>query len=107
MAAGSSQIRIAIVGGGLAGATLANALGRLSHVALQVFEAAPQFSERGAAVGLSNNYLAALDHIFPSSSDLLDRAGAVYMNSVRMMIVSGLITGILALYPRKHMNLLT
>lgn len=85
----SAPIRIAIVGGGIAGATLANALSRIPHLALEVFEAAPEFSERGAAIGLSPNYLAALNHIFAKEDDVLARAGAVPMNSTRLVLVSG------------------
>ncbi|KAM7223002.1 salicylate hydroxylase [Rhypophila decipiens] len=104
----TSPIRIAIIGGGLAGATLANALVQIPHLRIRIYESATIFSERGAAVGLSSNAQQALRHVFsPSSSadgedggrayvaDLLSRAGAVPMNSSRVMLGSGLQAGTL------------
>lgn len=112
--AATTPIRIAIIGGGLAGATLANALVQISNLQVFVFESAPTFSERGAAVGLPVNAQHALQHVFfslssfraPSASnarsednqdtytkDLLSRAGAVPMNSSRVMLGSGLLAG--------------
>ncbi|KAK4169819.1 salicylate hydroxylase [Cladorrhinum sp. PSN259] len=82
-------IRIAIIGGGIAGATLANALYQIPHLEVSVFEAAPTFSERGAAVGLAGDAQAALSHVIPSSKQLLSQAGAVPMNSTRLVIGSG------------------
>lgn len=84
----SSTIRIAIIGGGLAGATLAHALIQIPHLNIQVYESAPEFSERGAAVGLSINSQRALEQIIPSAKALLEKAGAVVMNSSRMVLVS-------------------
>lgn len=85
----SNPISIAIIGGGLAGISLANALIRHPHLRIQVFEAAPQFSERGAAVGLSTNAQRALDEVLGGSAEeALERAGAVSMNPMRMMVVS-------------------
>lgn len=82
------RMRIAIIGGGLAGATLANALVRVPHLDTHVFEAAPVFSERGAAVGLSINAQLALNEILPSADETLAKAGAVPMCSARLMVVS-------------------
>ncbi|OTA62747.1 salicylate hydroxylase [Hypoxylon sp. EC38] len=72
----AAPIRVAIVGGGFAGATLANALLGVSHLETHIFESAPEFSERGAAVGLSENARIA-------------KAGAVPINSTRIMLGSG------------------
>lgn len=82
------ELRVAIVGGGLAGAALANALTKANHIDMHVYESDPEFSERGAAVALSGNTRRALDVVFPSSDALLDGAGAVTMNSSRLMLVS-------------------
>jgi salicylate hydroxylase len=83
-----AQIRVAIVGGGLAGASMANALYKLPHIDVHIYEAAPQFSERGAAVGLATNALVALEDLIPNSQEVvLDRAGGVKMNSARIMTV--------------------
>lgn len=84
----TTALRIAIIGGGLAGITLANTLVRIPHLDVQVYESAPEFSERGAALGLSSNALTALQHILPSAQDLLSKAGAVPMNSTRFLLVS-------------------
>jgi salicylate hydroxylase len=81
-------IKIAIIGGGLAGATLANALLTHPHLDIHIFEAAPQFSERGAAVGISTNGQVALAESADVLADVIDRAGGVVMTSSRLMIVS-------------------
>ncbi|KAI0024482.1 salicylate hydroxylase [Xylariomycetidae sp. FL0641] len=84
------RTRIAIVGGGLAGATLANGLFQLPHLDVHVFESAPTFSERGASVGLASNAKEALEHVIPGQvNDLLARAGGVAINSSRCLIGSG------------------
>ncbi|XXH03067.1 hypothetical protein Hte_009457 [Hypoxylon texense] len=85
----SDRMRIAIIGGGLAGASLANALVQFSHLDIHVYESAPEFSERGAAVGLASNTQRALQHILPSAKEMLRKAGAVSLNSSRAMIGSG------------------
>jgi salicylate hydroxylase len=84
-----SSLRIGIIGGGLAGSTLAYALKQIPHIQIQVYEAAPTFLERGAAIGLSTNALQALDQIFPpgGKDDLLKKAGAVPLNSIRSVVV--------------------
>ncbi|KAF3020595.1 hypothetical protein E8E14_010259 [Neopestalotiopsis sp. 37M] len=85
----AQKIRIAIIGGGLAGATAANALFQLPHVEVHVFESAPAFSERGAAVGINANAQAALRQILPDAPGMLDKAGAVPMNFTRTILGSG------------------
>ncbi|KAI0206946.1 salicylate hydroxylase [Astrocystis sublimbata] len=86
-----SHLRIAIIGGGLAGTTLANALKDIPQIQIEVFEAGATFSERGAAVALGTNALQALDQIFPpgGKDDLLQRAGAVPLASSRSLVGSG------------------
>lgn len=84
----ATPIRVAIIGGGLAGATLANALVRTPHLQIQVYESAPEFSERGAAIGLATNFQQALAQIIPSAKTILEKAGAVAMNSSRIVLVS-------------------
>lgn len=91
-------IRIAIVGGGLAGAAMANALVHLPHLEIHVFESSPTFSERGAAIGLAGNAQRALQQFIPSAMDLLNRAGAVPIQSARVMMVSKTCT----LYDARH-----
>ncbi|KAK4206261.1 hypothetical protein QBC37DRAFT_476981 [Rhypophila decipiens] len=90
--AAPQQIRIAIIGGGIGGASLANALMRIPQIHIDVYEARPTFSERGAAVGLSLNARWALEHILPHKEDarrLLAAAGGVPMNSTRIMLGCG------------------
>ncbi|KFG84754.1 salicylate hydroxylase [Metarhizium anisopliae] len=83
------RTRIAIIGGGLAGTVLANALLPMAHLDVHLFEADACFSERGAAIGLSSTAQSALKHIIPSADELLAKAGAVPMNSTRTMIRKG------------------
>jgi salicylate hydroxylase len=86
--ASERKLRIAIIGGGLAGSTLMNALLQHEHLSPEIFESAPEFSERGAAVGLGQNGQAALEEIGPEIAGSLDRAGAVVMTSSRIKVVS-------------------
>lgn len=83
-------IKIAVIGGGLAGATLANALLKHAHLDVHVYESAPEFSERGAAVGLASDAQRALKQVVgeKEASALLDKAGAVAQASTRLCIVS-------------------
>ncbi|KAI1147678.1 salicylate hydroxylase [Nemania diffusa] len=99
----NKKIRIAIIGGGLAGATAANALFRLPHFDVHVFESAPEFSERGAAVGLSINAQRALNEILPDYKNMLEKAGAVRMNSSRIILGSGKDAGtLIATFGERH-----
>jgi salicylate hydroxylase len=83
-----ARFRIAIVGGGFAGATLASALVQIPHVGIEVYESTPQFSERGAALVLTSTAQKALQRTIPLATEVLRKAGAVPMNSTRLAIVS-------------------
>lgn len=83
------KIRIAISGGGMAGATLLHALLPHEHLDVHIFESAAAFKEAGAAVGITRNALASLDLIGPSAMQCLDRAGAVLQKSARVTIAEG------------------
>lgn len=83
-----SKIRIAVIGGGIGGACIANALLNIPHIDFDVYEAGPEFTQRGAAIGLAVNAQKALDQIVGSAKDLLHEAGGVPMNRVRGMMVS-------------------
>ncbi|POS77599.1 hypothetical protein DHEL01_v204016 [Diaporthe helianthi] len=91
MAAGSCSLKIAVIGGGLAGATIAHALLRHAHLDVHVYESAPEFSERGAAVGLASEAQEVLKLVLGSAeaSALLEKAGAVVNASTRLCIGSG------------------
>ncbi|KAI1137265.1 FAD/NAD(P)-binding domain-containing protein [Hypoxylon sp. FL0543] len=85
----NSPIRIAIIGGGLAGASLLHALIKFSHLDIHIFESAAAFKEAGMAIGIARNAQAALELIGPSAAQCLDRAGAVPMRGVRFMLAQG------------------
>ncbi|KAI1852750.1 hypothetical protein JX266_002291 [Neoarthrinium moseri] len=82
-------IRVAIIGGGLAGASLIHALIKFSHLDVHIFEAAKEFKEAGMAIGIARNAQAALELIGPSAAQCLDKAGAVPMRGVRFMLAQG------------------
>ncbi|KAH8891216.1 salicylate hydroxylase [Thozetella sp. PMI_491] len=86
----SKRIRVGIVGGGLAGVITANALVKIPHLEVHVYESALEFSERGLGIGLSDLALQALDEIIPSAIHLLKtKAGAVATAAARVVIGSG------------------
>ncbi|KAI7969293.1 hypothetical protein EIK77_003608 [Talaromyces pinophilus] len=85
----SSPIRVAITGGGLAGASLVHALLAHSHLDVHIFESSPAFKEAGMAIGVARNALDALDLMGPSASQCLQQAGAVPMRGVRFMLAQG------------------
>jgi len=100
----SHQIRLAIIGGGLAGASCANALAHNQHLDIHVFESAPVMSEHGAAVALAINSQRALRHVLSAQGagmmeTVMRRAQAVPMRSTRNMLVSD-ITYLQASLPR-------
>ncbi|KAK7752153.1 hypothetical protein SLS62_005897 [Diatrype stigma] len=82
-------IRVAIIGGGLAGATLANALINVPHLEIDLYESAAEFSERGAAVTLGPYAQKALQQVLPSAKETLNRAAAVPKPHSRLMLGSG------------------
>ena len=82
----ASKIRVAIIGGGLAGSILMNALSKHSNLDVNVYESSGQFNERGASVGLSGNASRALELMDLKS--VLPKAGAVRVNGMRLMMVS-------------------
>jgi salicylate hydroxylase len=82
-------IRVAISGGGLAGASLIHALLQHSHIDVHIFESSAEFKEAGMAIGVSRNALAALDLIGPTATRCLERAGAVAMRGVRFLLAEG------------------
>ncbi|KAK4498759.1 hypothetical protein PRZ48_009269 [Zasmidium cellare] len=84
-----SQLRVAILGGGLAGAMLLRSLLPLKHLKVDIFESRPAFKEEGAAIGMATNALKALKDIDPDLLQCLERAGAVEENDLRAFISSG------------------
>jgi 2-polyprenyl-6-methoxyphenol hydroxylase-like FAD-dependent oxidoreductase len=51
------KIQIAISGGGLAGVAIARALYQQAHVQVNVYKCAPEFSEKGMAIGMVLRYV--------------------------------------------------
>ncbi|KAH7067506.1 salicylate hydroxylase [Paraphoma chrysanthemicola] len=82
-------LEIAIIGGGLAGSTLATALLQHAHLHISIFESAPEFSERGAAVGIATNGQTALREMGKVLGGVIERAGGVVMGSSRICLASG------------------
>ena len=93
----TGPIRIAIIGGGMGGLTLANALVHrplsdqiLAHhpgFEVHVYEARPEFSKRSAFVGLGINAKKALKYCVPDAVDMLRQSGGVHKISSLLLIV--------------------
>lgn len=83
------SIRVALIDGGLEGASLIHALIKSLHLDVHIFEAAPEFKEAGMAIGIARNAQAALRLIGPSAEQCLDQAGAVPMKGVKFMLAQG------------------
>ncbi|KAK6222017.1 hypothetical protein LQW54_001240 [Pestalotiopsis sp. IQ-011] len=92
MSSSSSTIRVAVVGGGLAGAALLRGLLRYSHIAADLYEARLSFKEDLPGIDLSPLSQVVLHAIDPSTDACLDRAGAVYTTS-EVRIATGPLTG--------------
>ncbi|KAF2163337.1 hypothetical protein M409DRAFT_57619 [Zasmidium cellare ATCC 36951] len=82
-------LRVAIIGGGIAGACLMHALTKHKHLDAHIYEAAPTLKEAGYAVGVAKNAFQALSLIGPTAVDALTRAGAVKQNRNTWMLGEG------------------
>lgn len=92
----AGRVRIAIIGAGLAGGVLANALSRNERVDVQVYESALEFSEPRDIIELSHLSLKALEGIIPSVVEALKaKAGASVMDEAHVVLGSGPETGVL------------
>lgn len=98
----NQKIRVAISGGGLAGASLIYALLQHHHLDVHIFESAPEFKEAGAAVGTTKNALAAIDLMGPGAVQCLERAGAVPMLGARMFLAQGNSKGAMVFERDRH-----
>ena len=85
----SQKIRVAISGGGVAGASLLHVLLPYPHLDVHIFESAPKFREAGVAFGIARNATAALDLIGPAATSCLDRAGGVQMRGSTFAVGQG------------------
>lgn len=84
-----NRIRIAIAGGGIAGATLFYALRQHRHLDVHIFEAAPKFREAGASVGIHHNAFKALALISPDAVACLEAAGAFKLDGFTASMAVG------------------
>lgn len=100
----SRPIRVAISGGGLAGATLLYALIPHPHLDVHIFESASAFKEAGAAVGMTRNAQAALELISHSATECLERAGAVPQKGVQALMAQGAGQGSFICFIGKHLE---
>lgn len=85
----NQEIRVAICGGGVAGAILLHALLPHLHLDVHIFESAPVFKEAGQAIGITRSALSSLDLIGASAMQCLDRAGAVQQKSFSVTMAEG------------------
>lgn len=83
----ASPLRVAIIGGGLGGCTLANGLLKHRHIEFDVFEGSSTFKEQGLSVGLAHQALTSLKRIDQRLYDGLRDAGGVPMNAAQMIMV--------------------
>ncbi|KAI2470689.1 FAD/NAD(P)-binding domain-containing protein [Annulohypoxylon bovei var. microspora] len=77
MASSPSTIRVAIIGGGLAGATVLRGLLRYPHISVDMYESRPTFRDEGPGLAFTTKTQAMLAAIDPELELCLDRAGAV------------------------------
>lgn len=87
MTSSNDKIRIAILGGGLAGATTFRGLAKNPKLQVDIFESAPTFREQGVAIGFNQTARRALALL--GLSEHLKIAGAVVGRSMRLMIGEG------------------
>ncbi|KAI0376740.1 FAD/NAD(P)-binding domain-containing protein [Hypomontagnella monticulosa] len=77
MSSSPSTIRVAIIGGGLAGAAVLRGLLRYPHIAVDMYEPKPAFRDEGPGLAFTTTTQAMLAAIDPELDACLDRAGAV------------------------------
>ncbi|KAI1800210.1 FAD/NAD(P)-binding domain-containing protein [Daldinia bambusicola] len=77
MSSSPSTIRVAIIGGGLAGTIVLRGLLRYPHIAVDMYESRPTFRDEGPGLSFTTRALDILAAIDPDLEYCLDRAGAV------------------------------
>ncbi|KAF3015856.1 hypothetical protein E8E14_007315 [Neopestalotiopsis sp. 37M] len=94
----TSNIRVAVIGGGLNGAILLRGLLRYPHIAADLYEARPSYKEELPGMDLSPLSQVILHAIDPTLDDCLNRSGAIYTSS-EVRIATGSLAG-----QRVHVN---
>lgn len=84
----SPTIRVAILGGGLAGVAVLRGLLKLPHLVVDIYESRPVFRDEAPAVQLSPATQEALRLLDPALENCLDRAGGVY-SSTELRVAAG------------------
>lgn len=82
-----ASFKVAVIGGGLGGCTLANGLLKHPNIEFDVFEGSAAFKEQGLAVGLATNAQSALAEIGSDVRESLQAAGGVATASTRIIMV--------------------
>lgn len=88
----SSTIRVAILGGGLAGIAMLRGFLKYPHIAANVYETRPAFREDGSAVELSAHAQTSLYALDPSLEQCLACAGAI-PTTTEVRMASGPLAG--------------
>lgn len=89
-----TTIRVAILGGGLAGILLLKGLLKYPHIAAEIYESRPSFRDEGPAIELTDASLSALRTLGPATTTAQDldqslaRAGAL-LTSTEVLLSSG------------------
>ncbi|KAI1137633.1 FAD/NAD(P)-binding domain-containing protein [Hypoxylon sp. FL0543] len=85
MSSSPSTIRVAIIGGGLAGAILLRGLLRYPHIAADLYESRPALRDDGPGLAFASSTRAVLSAIDPELEQCLNRSGAVALTSETRM----------------------
>lgn len=80
-------LRVAVIGGSIAGCTLANGLLQYPDISFDVFDGKDSFSERGAGVAIAPNARKALHAMSIDAEKALRRAGGMEMKSTYCLVV--------------------
>jgi salicylate hydroxylase len=82
------RVRIAVLGGGLAGAILVRALINCANLDIQLYEAGTEFGEEDTAIEIGVAGQKAAQAISPEVLSALEKAGALSLKCTRTVIVS-------------------
>ncbi|KAI8959377.1 FAD/NAD(P)-binding domain-containing protein [Daldinia sp. FL1419] len=88
MSGSPSTIKVAIIGGGLAGAAVLRGLLRYPHVAVDMYESRPTFRDEGPGLSFAPRALDILAAIDPELEYCLDSAGAV-LTTTELRVATG------------------